>query len=79
MQSVLILAALVAVVVTVARLVHKTPPQAPPESAPMPDMARPRFKDFRHSGGTFEESQANYRAALERWQQQTGRTYDGDE
>jgi hypothetical protein len=77
MQYVLILAALVAVAVFVARLVRprSQPPETPLELPP----PQPRFKDFRHSGGTFEESQANYRAALERWQQQTGRTYDEDE
>jgi hypothetical protein len=34
---------------------------------------RPKFKDFRYSGSTYEESHDNYQRALERWQQKTGR------
>ena len=34
---------------------------------------RPKFKDFRHTGGTYEESYDNYLEALHKWQQLTGR------
>jgi len=43
------------------------------------ETARPRFKDFRHSGGTFEESQENYRAALREFNRRTGRDWSGDD
>ena len=32
----------------------------------------PKFKDFRYSGSTYEESQANYEKAYEQWQYQGG-------
>jgi len=34
---------------------------------------RPKFKDFRHTGKTYEESYDNYLEALEKWQTLTGR------
>ena len=39
-------------------------------------LVRPRFKDFRHSGSTFEESQANYHAALREYNRRTGRDWE---
>lgn len=38
-------------------------------------LVRPRFKDFRHSGGTYEESMANYHAALKEYNRRTGREW----
>ena len=32
----------------------------------------PKFKDFRYSGSTYEESQTNYEKAYEQWQHQGG-------
>jgi hypothetical protein len=51
-------------------------PVAEPEPLPM---SRPRFKDFRYSGSTYEESMANYQSALRQWQEQNGITYGDDE
>jgi len=34
--------------------------------------AAPKFKDFRYSGGTYEESLANYERAYEEWKKAHG-------
>lgn len=79
MGYVLVLAATAAVLFWAQRRFRRRP-VAPAEYQYEPvAMSRPRFKDFRHSGGTYEESQANYQQALRQWQEQTGNTYGGDE
>lgn len=43
---------------------------------PVEMLVRPKFKDFRYSGGTYEESQENYRAALKEYNLRTGREWE---
>lgn len=79
MGLLLVVAATVAVLFWAQRRFRRRPAAPAEYQYEAVAMSRPRFKDFRYSGSTYEESQANYQNALRQWQEQTGNTAGDDE
>jgi hypothetical protein len=78
-RFIIVVALLAVAALVVRRLLGRKRQAAAPAPSAVATMKRPRFKDFRHSGSTYEESHANYVAAVEKYQRLTGRTYSDEE